>query len=613
MKGSPMSNLILRPAPSTPPSLRPLYAWPLRAAALIALVVGMGACASTGASDEGTTGGSGGTGGALDASGDSTDGEAGDAADAGDAEASTDASIDGTDDASDDAAADGDASVDALDDAADATTDALDDGADASDAADADAADVVDANVSDACHSCSCAIEICNGRDDNCNGQTDDSPGNPNGPNGVNGEQTGVACQTGKQGVCTDGIMKCSNGTVKCVQTTPATTEICDGLDNDCDGVVDQAYPEQGVSCSTPLKGICKAGTKTCVGGTISCVPNFQPGDQPEVCNGQDDNCDGQIDEGNPGGGAGCLVAAWAAYPGSECAKGITSCDAGQTKCNQVNQPASEVCDGLDNDCNGQIDNGIDGKSCDTGVPGVCAAGHQRCDSSVSPPALRCDQIATPSAEQCDGIDNDCNGLADDADPNTMCPSANFVTGWACSASNCTIATCSTGHADIDLVASDGCECASSFYSTSCGSPTSVSVAWLQTVDKTGVLARGATTEAWFAPSYTGYPDSNVNPASGTTVHLSAQLADDGGGTYAMDVFQGNSCGTHATCNDNGSSVNASQWEFKAAHDGVCDNWSKCSNADALTPAMIRVRIYRKSGSPPSCTEYKVRFTNSNL
>src|SRR5207245_711553 len=71
-----------------------------------------------------------------------------------------------------------------------------------------------------------------------------------------------------------------------------------------------------------------------------------------EVCNGIDDNCNGQVDEGNPGGGLACSV------PGKTgaCAAGVTACQQGSIVCNQTVFPTTEVCDGIDNDFNGQTD-----------------------------------------------------------------------------------------------------------------------------------------------------------------------------------------------------------------------------------------------------------------
>ena len=78
-------------------------------------------------------------------------------------------------------------------------------------------------------------------------------------------------------------------------------------------------------------------------------------------------------------------------------------------------QPSVEVCNGLDDDCDGMVDedNPEGGDACDTTVPGVCAAGTQTCVAG----ALVCQQDLMSAAESCNGLDDDCNGQVDDGDP----------------------------------------------------------------------------------------------------------------------------------------------------------------------------------------------------
>jgi len=68
----------------------------------------------------------------------------------------------------------------------------------------------------------------------------------------------------------------------------------CDGQDNDCDGALDEDFLEQ--ECATGLLGVCSAGTAQCDDGVGRCVQDVQASD--EVCDREDNDCDGEIDEG---------------------------------------------------------------------------------------------------------------------------------------------------------------------------------------------------------------------------------------------------------------------------------------------------------------------------
>src|SRR5260221_2130478 len=116
-----------------------------------------------------------------------------------------------------------------------------------------------------------------------------------------------------------------------------------------------------------------------------------------EVCNNIDDNGNGQIDDQLPtlnfGNGA--------------CARTISSCVAGQPQTCVPGTPSPEVCNNIDDDCNGQVDDGLGSLSCGTGA---CSRTVAACIGGVSQTCTP----GTPGTEICNGIADDCDGAVDD-------------------------------------------------------------------------------------------------------------------------------------------------------------------------------------------------------
>jgi hypothetical protein len=114
------------------------------------------------------------------------------------------------------------------------------------------------------------------------------------------------SCYTGPPGTealgsCHPGTQTCVDGTLgPCLNEVTPIAESCNGVDDDCNGQVDDGNPGGGAVCNTGFPGVCAPGTTACSGGALSCVANVLPGTLPEVCNGVDDNCDGTVDEGCP-------------------------------------------------------------------------------------------------------------------------------------------------------------------------------------------------------------------------------------------------------------------------------------------------------------------------
>ncbi len=285
--------------------------------------------------------------------------------------------------------------------------------------------------------------EFCNGVDDDCNGIVDDVTiggtcacsdggsssneicnGMDDNCNGIVDEdwwELGSACGWG---VCSGGLYECNAGGDDTVCSTiegsdaKKESEKCDNVDNDCDLSIDE-----GCACTTGDNktcginaGICSEGYQLCLGGKWgSCMNLITP--EKEICNGMDDNCNGIVDDIKGGG----------------------SVASTQCECYGGRSPSNEVCNGIDDDCDGRIDNVGGGTSVSSAKCGCYennfgqGAGVEHCNgiddncngikddvkmgTSVEDTKCACYGDGSPGTEICDGIDNDCNGRIDEGFP----------------------------------------------------------------------------------------------------------------------------------------------------------------------------------------------------
>jgi Notch 1 len=253
------------------------------------------------------------------------------------------------------------------------------------------------------------SAETCNGVDDNCNQQIDD---------GVvpTGTVAQVCAGQPTKGQCTAKVA-CVGGVEVCEAGKGPEAEKCNGLDDDCDGSIDNAPVDIGQPCGTSAKGVCKLGVfecGPCSPGDADCrVCVGAVGPSAEVCNGLDDDCNGLIDDGVlPGVGDSCGGGA-----ASECqGTGALACVNGELKCEGVIGASAEVCDGKDNNCDGKIDNDpVDvGFSCGQVFP-PCLPGKTVCKSSGGTATVECEapESEYPQGEVCNGIDDNCDGSID--------------------------------------------------------------------------------------------------------------------------------------------------------------------------------------------------------
>jgi hypothetical protein len=210
----------------------------------------------------------------------------------------------------------------------------------------------------------------------------------------------------------------------------PGALEICNGVDDDCDGTTADGVDEPwlGSSCDGPDTDLCEEGTYSCVGGVQTC--SDLTSDNLDLCDGLDNDCNGSTADGadEPWMGSGCDG------PDTDlCDEGEYSCVGGVQSCSDLTGDNVEVCDGLDNDCIGPIhgeeidDDGDHYVECDEWVgTDPEIYGDGDCDDQ-DPDRSPGIEESTEAGNCEDEKDNDCDDLTDTQDDG--CPLGGCAAG----------------------------------------------------------------------------------------------------------------------------------------------------------------------------------------
>jgi hypothetical protein len=219
-----------------------------------------------------------------------------------------------------------------------------------------------------------------------CNGADDDCDG------AVDEDTGGAECLVGSTWGNCPGVEECANGKVKCVGPDPEP-ESCDGVDNDCDGQTDEGFPDTDLDGLADCMETDKDSDGT-VDGKDNCPMDYNPGQEDFDLDGDGDVCDLDDDNDLVADEADCGPLDPAVHPG-----------------------AVEVCNGIDDDCDDMVDEGF---------PDTDADSYKDCvddddDGDGAPDSVDCapldKTIFSGADEPCDGIDNDCDTVADDGWP----------------------------------------------------------------------------------------------------------------------------------------------------------------------------------------------------
>ena len=468
--------------------------------------------------------------------------------------------------------------------------------------------------------------ETCNGKDDDCDGNTDEENAggclifyfdNDADGYGTTGNSKCLCAGAGKWTASVGG--DCDDGSPT---VNPGAQELCNGADDDCNGVPD---PEGSLGCTqyyydfdgdqwgtSYSKCLCLSGgyftainTGDCNDSNAQVHPEAQ-----EFCNDIDDDCDDVTDED----GTGCTVYYLDADGDNF---GVTN----DIQC--LCAPAGDYTATQGGDCN---------------------------DST---------QAVNPSqSEECNGVDDNCSGQTDEGNNLDMCgtvPNGDPL----CVGGEC-VAVCDSGFFDVNLALADGCECQQDGNDHS-GNQCSASLDLGTLSDATpgsittasGRIVPGEDVD-WYRFSATDSTDYGTfaNPGH-DRFHVRVRVTKPNDGSIVANVFKG-SCSDAVACASGNSDAQDTQWyvnflsgtvgqdpcvstlNWGCCREGECeaggtadeccggannDNTTQCGDAlknkrhCASDASTFFVKVFRLTGSAATCseTEYTLEISNGKF
>jgi hypothetical protein len=467
----------------------------------------------------------------------------------------------------------------------------------------------------------------------------------------------------------------------------PGAQEVCNGIDDDCDGATDPPGSPGCIDYFVDLDGdgYGVSGSSMCLCGPV--YPYLTPVDgdcddddrfvnpgSDEVCDGKDNNCNGQTD---PEGSIGCQPYyqdvdgdSWGVAGTGKCLCEATGDWRGlfEGDCNDLDAESHpgniEVCDGKDNNCNGLTDifatdctvyyEDRDNDGYGVSFPSECMCAPQGVmRATVHGDCNDDDPGSYPgAAEVCDGKDNNCSGGVDDAPLAQMCPTDPGATlhGTVACSSGCRMLCDSAsgdqpGWFDNDRNVFNGCECQDDTWSQSGGSicPAPVNLGDLADngafFDVQGKVADPDGGD-WWKVRAIDLGGAN-EPTGCDNFNVRVRFINNPNDTFAFDVRRGGCGEENQTCTGAGQVNWATNFRSNGLGECGCTtatvgctppadynaciavhgvNGNRCGSCPGKgdvnknlcvdNGADFYIRVYRKADKAPTCSPYRIEISN---